>query len=428
MAKLTLQDVQKHNISLKLNKVGVFDPIDVRDAVEDNMKQFHKEIVETRLGTAVNKRNGKKLPGKDISLDEAARMKFGCSANMLLKHLGIDLKRMSIEDAAEHLGYGSFNKGILYDALSNRISYGSAGVTSTTDFPSDFRFIIPEIFATAIRIGYDGGAMHTNWIANTQPMANRKLTIPQILRGDGQSQIIAEGGSIGVGSVNFGRKDVTVFKVGTGFSITDELVYESTIDMLFTFLQDVGIDMAIGADVEAIRVLVNGEQADGSEAAPVIGVTSTGTFAYKDIKRMFTRMSRLKNPASKIIANEDDGIDVTGIDRFEGFQGETKLATIRSIIGVPEQFDIDTHVVPEGKLMFISPDRAMIKLQYRSMTMEQDRNITTQDTQMVVSDHIGFAIVRKDARAMLDKSQSFSAAPFPPYMDIDSRISQAFAN
>lgn len=428
MTTLKLADIRKHNISLAVNKVGIYDPNDIRNSVEENLVQFHKEIVETRLGLLKDHKTDRKLPGKDISLDQASKKFFGCDAVTLLMHLGIDMQRMTIQDMAEHVGYGSFDKAILYDSLRDRVSYGSGGVTSTKDFPSDFRFIIPEIFATAIRIGYDGGAMHMNWVANTQPMATRKLTIPQILRGDGNPSVVAEGGTIPKGSVRFGKKDVSVFKVGTGFSMTDELMYESTIDMLFTFLQEVGIDMSIGADVEAIRVLVNGEQADGSEAAPVVGVGTTGTYAYKDIKRIFTRMNRLKNPSNRIIANEDDGIDVTGIDRFEGFQGETKLASIRSIIGVPEAFDIDTHVVPTGKLLFVSPGRAMIKLQYRSMTMEQDRNIDTQETEMVVSDHVGFAILRNDARVLLDKNQLFSAAPFPAGMNIDGRISQAFAN
>lgn len=430
MEKLSLEQVQEHYQSLKINKIGRYSSSNIRHSIEEeHLGHFSKEFYETRLGlTKIQLKGGKEISvaAKDIGLHTATQKYFGCDLKQFLGTLGVDLQRDSFSTVCEMFGGPMLNKSSMEDFLVDGLSFGSNGVTSTKDFPSDYRFIIPEVFSSLIRVAYEYAAMHQNWIATTQPMITRKLTMPRIERGDGTASKIAEGGDIPVGSIRFGKKDVSVFKVGTGFVITDELMYESTIDMVAEFLREVGIDMAIGADVEAMRVLVSGEQADGSESAPVVGVTTPGTIDYKAMKRVFTRMSRLRREADRLVAGEEDGINITGIDRFEGFQGVTKLADIKSIIGVPDRFLMDTHVLPTDQTMFLSSGMAMAKLQYRSMTMERRRNEKNQSNELYVSDHIGFAILRRDARVMLDKSLDYSTHKFPSYMDIDARIAEAF--
>ena len=46
---------------------------------------------------------------------------------------------------------------------------------------------------------------------------------------------------------------------------------------------------------------------------------------------------------------------------------------------------------------------------------------------MFVSNHFGFAVLRRDARVILDNTLTFAANPFPAYMDIDARLAQAFS-
>jgi len=428
METLSLENVQEHFKHLKENKVGRYEASKVRTALEENLiGAFQKQLYETRLGLGVVKNKlGKEITvgPKDLSFHKGVELFFGTDMKGFLSAIGIDMKRDTFSHMSEVLGGPRMNKIQMEDALIE--SFGSNGVTSTKDFPSDYRFIIPEVFASLIRVAYEHASMHQNWIATTQPMSVRSLTMPRIERGDGNVTRIAEGGNIPVGSVRFGKKDVKVFKVGTGFVITDELIYESTIDMIAQFLVEVGNDMAIGADVEAMRVLVSGEQADGSESAPVVGVTTANTFDYKAMKRVFTRMTRLRRPADRLISNEEDGIDITGIDKFEGGQFGTKLADIRSIVGVPERFEMDTHVLPDNQVLFLSSAMAMAKLQYRGMTMERQRNPATQENELYVSDHVGFAILRRDARVLLDKSITYVGHEFPSYMDIDTRIAEAF--
>ncbi len=422
--------LKTHLVSLEKN--GTSNELKATEATDialESLGSFLVDLQQLRKGTAVNSK-GKTLKARDISLNEAIKLTYGCNTKTFLTALGIHGGSMSINEIGRQLGHDNVSLSSVEKMLFEHSEFmgyagvgGSAG--NTTQVPSDFRFLIPELIGAAIRYGYEHSALYPNWISQTIPMSQRNLTMPQILRGDTAPAIIGEGGDIPLGSVAFGKKNVKVFKVGTGFSLTDELIAESSLDLLSIFLQEVGNDMAIGADVKALDCLINGEQADGSESMPVVGVNTIGTLTYKDMKRVFTRMKRLNNEASRVITSENDGIDITSIDRFEGFNGQTRLADIKSIIGVPDMFDIDTHVPPTDQVIFVNP-QAMVKLSFRGLTYERQRNPKNQKEEIYVSDQLGFSIVKRDARVGLDKSVAFSSNGFPAYMDIDSRITQAF--
>jgi len=102
------------------------------------------------------------------------------------------------------------------------------------------------------------------------------------------------------------------------------------------------------------------------------------------------------------------------------------MATIQSILGVPDTLKNDVYTVGSNQIMLLDSTKAMAKLQYGSMKMEERRNPQTQENEIFVSDYIGFSIIRRDARLIIDKSVLFSAQGFPAYMDIDARINEAF--
>lgn len=439
MEILELSQIRAHNLSMRHNRTPMHKKSDIRHSLESKyLEQFAQDITEIRSGSRIDS-EGKvtKRPSRDIYLHQACEKYFGTDIKGLLRLMDLDSDGCSLSDVYQRFGGSSDLTGHKAHQLllsRNEFSFGSAsfdastrGTASSPQIPSDYRFIVPELISAAIRIGYEGAAKHLLWVAMTENMSKRKLTMPQIQRGDGVATRINEGSSIPVGSINYSKKDVTVFKVGTGFSITDELVFESSIDMMMQFIQQVGIDMAICSDVEALRVLISGEQADLSESAPVVGVDTANTRAFNDLKNVFWQMDRLANPANRIITNMTEGKAITSIDRLEGFNGDTKLATARTIVGVPEQFDIDIHsIIPANQAMFLSPGRCMAKLAYRGMQMEEQRDPSTQKTRMYVTDHSGFAIIRRDGRVIQDRSVAFSSYPFPDYMDIDARIQEQF--
>lgn len=429
MAVLEFSKLIDHNIQLKKEGQGPLNHLDVLDTIKAELPNFAKTVQELRSGRAVDSK-GRKTKPVDLSFEKAVEMFYKVDVKTFLDQLGINTRSMTLSDACESLGCTTLNKVSFENMMTDHsigLDFSNVSSTGNTNqILGDHRFIIPELIISAIRTGYIHSALHTNWIATTQPISTKEITMPQIKRGDGTMTKIAEGADIPMGSVSFGQKRADVFKVGTGFSISDELLYQSSMDILFIYLQEVGNDLAISSDIVALDVLLNGEQANGSESAPVIGVETVGTFAYKDLKRAFTRGKRLSQPYTRIIAGEDDGIDITSIDKFEGFNGGQKIASINSILGVPETFDIDTHVPPADQIVFVSPTRALAKLSYKGLMIERQRNPRNQTEELYITDFLGFAIIKRDARLVVDKSIAFSTNGFPAYMDIDARITEGF--
>jgi hypothetical protein len=427
MAILELGKVKRHNLDLAKGGKGVEDYADVRETVEASLAGYIKETTELRNGLSVDSK-GNKLGAYDISFEDSLMNYFGATKQAFMAQLGIDTSSMSLSDVASRLGVNSFNEQDMMGLLKNHSSYSIGGIGNTGQVNPEFRFIIPEMILSAIKTGYQHTSLHQGWITGTQNLSTRSgVKMPRIERADANPHKVAEGGKIPLGSVQFGQKSVGVFKVGIGFGLTKELIMESSIDMLSLFLQEVGNEMSISADSLAMDILVNGEQTDGSEAIPVVGVNTPGTLGYKDIKRLFTQMKRLHGQSpSKIIAGLEDGIDITELQEFKGFDGAVTKANIQTIIGVPETFTIDTHLPPADQMIFLNTARAMTKLSFGQMTVETKYDPSTQTEYSYVTDHIGFAIIRNDARVALDTTVDFDTAGWPAGMDVDSIISQNF--
>lgn len=439
--------LQKNNISLANgSKTGTIKNVgESMKLYDDDMESFAADLYATRMGKKIDPHTERVLPAQDLSFAQAIERRYKIIPptslagkqlsrkdqemfviNRYMLQNGVLMSHDTLQTLAQRFGASSMlEKKDIINLMNGHSSYGA--VNNTGDIPNDFRFIIPEVILAAIRIDYEASALNQNWIGNTVNITKRKVTLPQIRRGNAGAKIIKEGESIPFGTVKFGQKEVTVFKVGIGFQITDELVADSTIDMVFQFLGEVGNDMSIMDDVEAHRVLVNGDQDDNSESAPVIGVETPTAFAYRDLRKSISRMVRLKRNVSRIISSENDGVDLSLLPEFIGFAGDRRLGDFQTILGVPTTLVNDVWAQTAGQIILLDPNSAMMKLNYGSMTTETRRDPQNQTSEIFVTKHVGFAIKRRDGRLVVDKDLDFNAGNgFPEYMDIDARISEAY--
>lgn len=434
MKKVTVEEFQKlrvHNQNVMAKTSGTLDKKDVRDMYERSMDAFGDQIVQTRMGR-LQDAYGRNIAPYDVSLDEALKVFYGVDMLTYMKQMDIHMGTDTLASAAKRFGNDNLTNFGLTGLLVKHSEFD--GLNNTGDINTSHRFIIPELIMAAIRTDYEHTSMYRNWIATEQNISQMKITMPIIKRGSATPRKLGEGESIPFGTVRFGQKEATVYKIGIGFKITDELVEQSSLNMLFNFLGEVGTDMSIGADVEAINILINGEQSDASESAPVVGVGSTVTgYTYKDLKRVVARMERLKRNVTRVITGETDGLDIALLEEFKGFAGDTKLGNINGILAKILTLANDIWIMPSNQVMLLDPNKAMAKLKYRGMKTETRRNPQNQEEELFVSDHIGFAILRRDARVILDKSVTYNATAgqtggFPTYMDVDARINNAFKN
>ncbi len=420
MTVLKLERVKAHSLELAkgVSKAGIENPKDIRETLEKGFSEFAADVINTRRGNCEDS-FGNKMQPYDITFSQATMEEYGMDMKQYLRSLGVFTDSYNMKQLAQRFGQENLTKGLVEELMIAKSTFDN-NPASTKGVPSDFRFIIPEVIAEAVRTGYQHAALHGNWITGTQNMAQQKLVMPRILRGDGMPTKLAEGADIPVGSLKFGKKEVNVFKIGTGFVITDELVLASTLDMMFLFLGEVGNDMSIGADNLALSVLINGEQNDGSESCPVIGSETHDGATIKtiDFRRVMARMQRLKRPVTRAILSEEDSLQDLNAALVPR---EEKLPA--DYMGKP----VDNWLVPGNQLLFLNKEQAMVKLSYRGMMTERRRNPRNQTEELFVTDWINFAIVKRDARVAIDKDLNFnSGAGWPSYMDIDSRLAATF--
>jgi HK97 family phage major capsid protein len=379
---------------------------------------FMKDLNFARMG--VNSANKKEAPIQDISLMEGVNAYFGLTTKEFLSKLGINTEKQSLSELANLLGGMELSSSVIEKNLRDYSSLDAASFANTQNIDTNYRFLIPEIILTAINIGYEASSLHLKWIRGTQNISKKKVTAPQILEGDTMPSRISEGGAIPFGSLKFGQKEVQVFKIGVGFDMTDELIDQSSIDLMNVFLAQVGVKMSIGADFEALRVLISGEQANGTESCPVIGVLNTANgFTHYDIDNVKMQMQMLKQPASNLLARKSELI----VDL-----NENKPQRERETVIDYCDLQTDMWAMPNGQIMFINADNAMMKLQYKRLMVEPDRDVKHQTNQIYVTNHIGFMNIKRDARVILDRTVSLSTNPIPSFMDIEAYLNQSFKN
>lgn len=335
----------------------------------------------------------------DISLAEFANMRFGfamgedCRPDAFLEALGLNPANTTIHS-----------------------------LLNTGDRPDSYKWLVPELIREAIRLGLDRPANYKSWIAGEESIAQPEQTMPSINESDAMPTLIAEGETIPTGNVSFNQKKVKTQKFGTGILVTDEVVAFTPLNLLSLFLGDVGRKLNLGLDNMAMNVLVNGDQTDGSLAAPVVGTQSGTAFAYLDLLRVWMRMGRLGRMPSGMIMNEGPALSILELPEFKGFAGETTKQGMKIQTPLPasQSLWVSGTIPDTDYIMFLDPTAALIKLNSMPLKVETERFVRNQTEGVYVSLMTGFANLFRDARVILQRDAAFSGQGFPAYMDVDA--------
>ena len=131
-------------------------------------------------------------------------------------------------------------------------------------------------------------------------------------------------------------KTVKLQKLGTGLKVSDEVLQYVNINILSLYMEDFGVKLNIGLDSLAIDTLINGDQADGSLAAPVIGVKTPNTLAYVDLLKAWVRMNRLGRMPSGMLSGEDMFILIHELQEFKGRNAYMKDVALKMQTPIPQ--------------------------------------------------------------------------------------------
>jgi len=272
------------------------------------------------------------------------------------------------------------------------------------------RWLVPEIFRDAIRKGFIASPIYRDFIIREETVAQPTQVAPfwDTTGIDNSPKPLGAGESMELGALKYGQKTVHISKSGIGLEIVDEAIRYSSISLMSLFVQDVGIKLASSLTRELISVLINGDQADGSEAAGVVGVGTANTMAWNDFIRVFVRGGLRNRNWTKVIGNE---ITINYMLDMPEFRTSNKVANPELRLNVktpgvlPQALDAYVHnAVPNNQLIMVDPTLAVVQLTSMPLTVESDRIVQRQLNGTYVSLTTGFMNIFKDARIILDRS------------------------
>lgn len=327
----------------------------------------------------------------DISLGDFIQKKWGISLSTLYEDLGINPSS---------------------DTIQNIFTLPDSSV----------RWLIPEIIRDALRLGLRKNPIWPEIIAAEQTIKNPQVTIPHINMSDAMPKYVGEAETISTGTISFGSKNLKVRKLGKGIKIPYEVTQYVAINVVGIFLQDFGVKLNQGIDSLMIDILINGEQSNGSESAPVVGIDTANTFTYRDLLRVWIRMARIGKTPTAIIGGEDAALNTLDLDEFKKRESGSTEKTLNLKTPVPQSSAYYIHgTMPANQQMVIDRSSAVIKYNAQPLLIESDKVISNQTIETYASLTTGFGILFRDARVIIDSSLDFQTGNgFPSYMDVDT--------
>jgi len=358
-----------------------------------DLKQFEKSQFKGKIQETVKAAEairGHKDNPKDISFSEIVKQKFGVELASLLADLGIDPAT---------------------DTISNLITVPEV----------DVRWIIPEVFRSALLLGYRGAPIYPNLIAAEEQMRGLSQIMPWLNLSDAAPMYVGEGETIPLGAISYGSKQFKIYKVGRGIKLSDEVVQYSSLNLVSIFMTDFGVKMGHATDVLAILCLTNGEQADGSESAPVIGTASGSSIVYKDLLKIWCRLGRMGRVPNTIVSGEDVAANILDLTEFKTPVVGAPLATITVKSPMPGASNLYVHGnVADHQAIILDPKGAIIKFNGWPLKVESERIVSNQTEAFYVTLQTGFAKLFRDAAVIIADNLAFSGYGFPTWMDVDA--------
>lgn len=349
---------------------------------EYNMKAFHAEMQKQRQ------------QGKDVSLKQFLAATYGedYTPEKFYGELGIDLNGLTVEK-----------------------------MLNTGDLT---RYLFPEVFRDAIVRGLEYTPIYGRLVTGEENIESTGLTMPKMdwttvdqeelrLRDTHEGATITEGEII-----VWSEKTVNIKKKARGLKQTYESLMFTPIDLARVFFEELGVKLGADLDRDAINVLLNGDQANGSESAPVIGASTANTLTYRDISRAWTRFRRIGRNSSIMLASEADTLTILDMPEFQrtvGAGATTPSSVNLNVVNpLPSSQDIYvTDAVPTGMLVLVDTARAMVQLTAMPLLIETERIVSRQLNGEYVSIITGFANIFKDGRLVLDYRTTIGTNPGP---------------
>lgn len=345
--------------------------------------------------------NGK----RNVSFREMLETKFTDSkVEHLLSELGIS-GSTTLEAAFEK---GEEAKLVVAEMIQTAISKGMGQSQSSLSIIGQNRetYITPEIILSPIMTGAIQSSFYDRLIATTENVNSDSPTVPKIEISDAKMEKGTEMSKANRGKVTTGKKKVSFEKTQKALEITYEALRRHTLNFIQIYFEHLGALMASDLNRDLVTVAINGDQADLSESAAVIGIKSlTAGFKYRDVVRGFVRMGLMGQTPDAILASEQMAEE--WLDMPEVKNRQTGSAVMNLRLQTPIPADLPIYIAPNmpaTQFELINTSTAFAELVEQALMIETDKVINGQFYESVASAYIGFMNILRHGRLLIDTS------------------------
>lgn len=280
-------------------------------------------------------------------------------------------------------------------------------------------WIVPENFLDPVSRGAVQSAFYNDLIIREVNVPQPTAVVPLLKLSDAKLMDTDEGVTIEEGSVNYGDKTVTAKRKAKGIKYTYQSLMYNTLDLVSIFFLDFGKLLGHGLNSDCVTTIVNGDQADGSESAAVIGVANTAAgFQYDDLLNVWIQLSLLGRLSSSIIGSASSARKYLGLSEVKNkqFNGAPLVPTR---VKTPFPGEQDLYVSPKvdgDKLVFQDSSIALVQITSQPLMLEVEKIASRQIQGTYASIQTGFVNIQRNARLVVDPALAFAQHGFPDWM------------
>jgi hypothetical protein len=367
---------------------------------------------------------------RDISLREHLQEEYELSPEHMFSELEIDPHFTRIHQLMDHddnkhlvpeiirqgiqMGMGVVARQHLETARQRVVS--QAPITSESNGPE--HWISPELWLDAHNRGNVQAGYYNDLIIRDEPVASDTVNIPYFNLSDASAKESGELATIEQGTVSYGHKKVVIKVKGRAIEISYDAIMFNSVSLTQLFFVDFGRMFALGLSGDCVDVVVNGDLADGSEAAAVIGVRNANTLAYRDFLTPGIRFNMIGRTATVAIGGEDicgEYLDLAEVKNKQNVGAALMPVKFKSAVQTPEDL-YASHKVPANRIALVDKYVSLVKLTAQPLLLESDKIIAKRLNEAVASTITGFAKLQRNGSIIIDKTLAFAGNGFPDWM------------
>jgi len=360
-----------------------------------NNNKLENSKYASKLKNLVNRANAMRLNPErpvDVSLSEMVQAELSIDMDTFYEDLGVDPS---------------------FDTVQNFFTTPS----------EDVRWLIPEVFRDALRLGYRNAPIWPAITAKEEQVNGLSQILPYLNMAEASPKKLGEGETIPIGTLSYGERTFRIWKFGRGIKLTDEVRRYVSLAVVSIYLQDFGVKMGQGVDKLAIDTVINGEQKDGSNSSPVIGINdTTAGLVFRDLLKVWVRFSKMGRYPKVMISGENTALDMLDLPQFSTRSQGTTQYNLNLKTPLPQGADLYINGnVDTNHLIIIDPSVCLLKMNAVPLMVESERIVSNQTSAFYASFTTGFAKLFDDSSIIIDKSLDFdtSGNGFPSFFDVD---------